>query len=69
MVIMSSVIRIRRITIIITIDSEHTPNPAGDTTNCTPNNGSNRSGSLIADTGPVGSASRDTLSQRRKRHC
>ena len=65
---MSSVISIRRITIIITINSEHTPNPAGDATNGTPNNGSNRSGGLIADTGPVGSASRDTLSPRGKRH-
>jgi hypothetical protein len=68
MVIMSSVIRIRRITIIM-IDSEHTLNPTDDTTNCTPDNGSNRSGSLIADTGPVGSATRDTLSPRGKRQC
>ena len=65
MVIMPSVITIR---IIITIDSEHTLNPTDDTTNCTPGNGSDRSGSLIADSGPVGSATRDTLSLRGKRH-
>ena len=63
MVIMSSVIGI-----IITIDSEYALNPTDDAANYTARDGSDRSGGLIADSGPVSSAARDTLSLRGKRH-
>ena len=65
MIIMPSVIRIW---IIITIDSEYALNPADNSTNYTPRDGSDWSGSLIADSGPVSSATRDTLSLRVKRN-
>jgi hypothetical protein len=65
MIIMSSVIRIW---IIITIDSEYALNPADDTTDYTPRNGSDWPSGLIANSGPVSSAARDTLSLCGKRH-
>jgi hypothetical protein len=65
MIIMSSVIRIIiLIRIIIMIDSEYALNPTDDTTNYTTRDGSDRSGGLIADSGPVSSAARDALSLR-----
>lgn len=46
------------IIIKITTDSEYALNPADDTTNYTSRDGSDWSGGLIADGGPVGSATR-----------
>ena len=50
------------------IDSEYALNPTDDATNYTARDGSDRSGGLIADSGPVSSAARDALSLRGKRY-
>ena len=50
------------------IDSEYALNPTDDATNYTTRDGSDWSGDLIANRGPVSSAARDALSLRGKRH-
>jgi hypothetical protein len=67
MVVCPSLIRII-ISIIIRIYSEYPLNPTDNPANYTSRDGSDRSGGLIADSGPVSSAARDALSVCRKRH-
>jgi hypothetical protein len=54
--------------IIIRIDSECALNPTDDAAHYTSHDGSDRSGGLIADSGPVSYAAGHALSVRGKRH-